>query len=137
MILLPLHIAFIIGTLLLVLYTDEQALMWMLGKKRVLNEKSVRLLHHAIATGLALLLITGGLLYSSAAISYLSNPTFIAKMVAIAALIINTYFIGKFSPLATMHSFKELTRSQRLPLFISGAVSVVGWVGAVVSGLLL
>ena len=137
MLLLPLHIICIIGTLLLVAYTDEQALLWVLGKKQRLDERKIMFLHHAIAIGLALLLVTGGLLYARAATRYLADPTFIIKMVAVAALIINTYFIGKFSPLAITHSFKELTPQQRLPLFISGAVSGIGWVTALVCGLLL
>ena len=121
----------------MVLYTDEQAVMWMLGKKQMLSRGRIMAMHHAIAIGLALLLITGGLLYTRAAPEYLTNPVFIIKMIAIAALIINTYFIGKFAPLATEHSFKELSPAQRLSLFISGGISGLGWLTVVICGLLL
>jgi hypothetical protein len=132
-----LHIIFIVITIAMVLYTDEQALSWVLGRKQYLDAKRVALLHRAIALGLAALLVTGGLMYAQAAPAYLSNPTFIVKMVAIAALILNTYAISRFAPVATVRTFKELSSAQRMPLLVSGVVSFVGWAATVLAGLFL
>ncbi|MDB5245335.1 MAG: hypothetical protein JWN90_440 [Parcubacteria group bacterium] len=131
------HLLIVIVTGLLVVYSDEQALMWVLGKKTILNSSRITFLHRAVSIGLALLLITGGLLYIRDVSFYLSQTTFIVKMVTIAALILNTYFIEKFSHIATSRTFASLSKSERLPLFISGAVSAVGWVTVIVCGLTL
>ncbi|MDB5190028.1 MAG: hypothetical protein JWN49_354 [Parcubacteria group bacterium] len=135
--LVTIHLTIVILVGLLVLYSDEQALMWVLGKKSILNRTHITLLHRSVSIGLASLLITGGLLYIQAVPAYLSNQTFIVKMVAIAALILNTYFIEKFSHVATSRSFSSLASSEKLPLFISGAVSFLGWVVAITCGLIL
>ena len=135
--LVTIHIIAVIGTGLVVLYSDEQGFLWMLGKKKVLNQKRVALLHHLVAAGLAVLLITGGLLYIQAVPYYLSDPTFIIKLIAISALILNTYAIERFSKVAISKTFSSLTSSERLPLLVSGVVSVLGWITALVCGILL
>ena len=103
--LVTIHLTIVILTGLVVLYSDEQALMWVLGKRPILSKKKITILHRTISVGLALLLITGGLLYIQAVSAYLSDSTFIIKMTAIAALILNTYFIEKFSHVATNRTF--------------------------------
>lgn len=132
--LVTIHLTIVILTGLVVLYSDEQALMWVLGKKPILSPVRITFLHRTVSIGLALLLITGGLLYIQAVPAYLSDSTFIIKMIAIAALIFNTYFIEKFSHVATSRTFASLETSQRLPLFVSGAISAIGWVVAIVCG---
>ncbi len=131
------HIIIVIGTGLIVLYSDEQALLWVLGKKSMLHPARITFLHRAVSVGLALLFITGGLLYLRAVPFYLSDTTFIVKMTAITALILNTYFIERFSHIAMSRTFSSLSTPERLPLFISGGVSVAGWVTAILCGLLL
>jgi hypothetical protein len=131
------HISVIIVTGLLVLYSDEQALLWVLGKIPVLDQKRVTVLHRSVSIGLALLLITGGLLYIRDVPFYISDPVFIVKMVAISALILNTYVIERLSHIATTRSYSSLTEKERLPLFISGAVSVAGWGIALICGILI
>jgi hypothetical protein len=132
-----LHVIFVIATLLAVAYSDEQALMWMLGKKQTLSPSLVATLHTLVSWGLGLLILTGGLLYFRAPQAYLSDPTFIVKMVAIAALIINTYVIERLAPIATSGPYSAISRSERTKLFISGAVSVLGWATALFCGFLL
>lgn len=134
---LTLHLSIVIALGLLVLYSDEQALLWVLGKKPILNGARIMILHRTISVGLAALLITGGLLYIQAVPAYLSNSTFIIKMTAIAALILNTYFIEKFSHVATTKTFASLKTSERIPLFISGVVSALGWITAITCGWIL
>jgi hypothetical protein len=135
---LDLHLAFIWGTLAVVVYSDEQALLWILGKKRVMNKRLLEWLHALVGVGLAGLLTTGGLLFFVGGYDFLlSDPAFIIKMVFVAALLINGFFISYVNKLATLRSWGELSDAQRMPLLLSGAVSVCGWAGAVICGLLL
>ncbi len=131
------HLIIAIITGLLVLYSDEQALMWILGKKEMMDSRRVHFLHTAVSIGLALLLITGGLLYHASAAAYLSVTPFITKMVVIFALILNTYAIERLSAVALTRSFASLSHKERIPLFISGAVSFGGWATAIICGLLI
>lgn len=131
------HLVIALSTGLIVLYADEQALAWFLGKRELFDPKTTTFLHRAITTGLAALLITGGLLYARAPAAFLSSPLFIVKMVMVFALICNTYFIARFSRIAISHPYAALSGSDRLMLLASGGVSLVGWATAFVSGLLL
>lgn len=135
--LITLHLSIVIATLLVVLYSDEQALMWVLGKKETLSAQSVHLLHNIVTIGLGLIIITGGLLYIQAPAAYLSDTTFLVKMAAVAALIVNTYVIDRLSPIALSRSYASLSKAERIPLLISGAVSVAGWITALVCGYFL
>jgi|GEM_PF-835219 branched-subunit amino acid transport protein len=136
-ILLGFHIAAICLTGALVLYADEQGLAWMLGKKDRLNQNVVHFMHYAVAVGLAAIIVTGAFLLLPRAALYLGNPDFIVKMIAVAVLIINTYFIDRFSEVATRQAFRDVSHTERMPLFISGVVSVLGWATALIGGLLL
>lgn len=131
-----LHVLFIILTLLVVAYADEQALRYLFGKKQ-LNTHSLRVVHYLVAIGLALTIITGGFLYLRAPSFYLSDTTFIVKMVAVAALIINSAFLDRFSTDAEQRPWTALTPGEKRLLLTSGAVSVLGWATAGICGLLL
>ena len=136
--LLDLHVAFVCATLALVVYADEQGLMWMLGKKRVLSERLLEWLHALVGVGLAGLIATGGLLFFVGSYSFLiTDPVFIVKMVLVLALVINAFFISYVNNVATLRSWNELTKEQKLPLLASGAISVAGWAGALICGLVL
>ncbi len=132
-----LHVVAIIVTGLCVLYSDEQGLEWILGKKQTLNAARVDLLHSVVSIGLALIILTGGLRVIPALSYYLAQPVFIGKMVFVLVLIINGFFIGRLSHMATTRTFASLSARERLPLFISGGVSVLGWAGALLLGLAL
>ncbi len=54
----------------------------------------------------------------------------------VLVLCVNAIFIGKLSPLTTERSFEELPGDLRKTLFISGALSLIGWVGAASIGFL-
>lgn len=132
-----LHIIAIFFTGLCVLYSDEQGLMWMLGKKQLLEHDRVAFLHTAISLGLPLIILTGGLLALPSLSYYLHNITFLIKMGFVGALIVNGFFIGSIATKATTHTFTSLTPAQRLPLLVSGTVSVLAWSGALIAGFLL
>ncbi|HVX91409.1 MAG TPA: hypothetical protein VHC20_07410 [Candidatus Paceibacterota bacterium] len=131
-----LHVVFIILTLLVVAYADEQALRYLFGKKQ-LNTNSLRVVHYLVASGLALTIITGGFLYLRAPALYLSDTTFIVKMVAVAALIINSAFLDRFSTDAATRTWDALSAGEKRMLLASGAVSILGWATAGICGLLL
>jgi hypothetical protein len=135
--LVTIHLSIAILTGLVVLYSDEQAFMWVLGKKDVLEKSRINFLHYAVTAGLTLLIITGGLIYSQAAPAYLSIMPFVTKMVVIFALILNTYAIDRFSAVALTRSFASLSSKERIPLFITGAISFAGWATAIICGLLI
>jgi hypothetical protein len=131
------HVTLITLTMLVVLYSDHEAFAWMRGKRLTLDATKVARLHRLVSIGLAGIILTGGYMYSQAADYYLGESTFLTKMTAVAALIINSYFIGKLGGIATTHTFASLSNKQRLPLLISGAVSTLGWLTAITCGLLL
>lgn len=135
--LVTIHASIAIATLLAVVYADEQALRWFMGKTETVKASRVKLLHYLVTAGLALLIITGGLLYKDLATIYVSIPTFITKMTMVLALILNTYAIERFSRVALTRSFASLSPRERVPLFISGAVSGGAWATAFICGLLL
>lgn len=126
-----------IGTILTVLYSDEQGLMWVLGKRELLDPKRVELLHHMVSVGLAGILLTGGLLFIPQASYLLTQTTFLVKMGFVLALVINGFLIGAVSETATHTPFKALSKGQRTRLIASGLVSGAGWAGAFLCGLLL
>ncbi len=122
---------------LCVLYSDEQGLLWMLGKKETLEPARIGLLHDVVSVGLSSIILTGGLMAMPSLTYYLHNPIFLAKMGFVGALIVNGFFIGHIAARSTTHSFASLTTRERLPLLISGAVSVLSWGGALLAGFLL
>lgn len=131
------HVIFVVLSILIVLYSDEQGLMWMLGKKQTLPKKRVEVLHALVSIGLGGILLTGGLMFLDRAEYLLSQPVFIAKMIFVAALVVNAFFIGSISRIATEKPYARLSTAERYRVLISGAVSVTGWIGAGVCGLLL
>jgi hypothetical protein len=131
-----LHIICIIITGLGVLYADEQALFWMIGKKNTLPQGHIDVLHIWVSIGLSAVIATGGLLFLKRQY-LLHDTTFLTKMVFVAALVINGFFIDKLSTTVTNRPFRELSSRERFPLLVSGAVSFCGWAGAGLCGLLL
>lgn len=132
-----LHVVAIICAGVTVLYTDKLALSWLRGKKQVLDTAVIDRAHIAVSIGLAVIIATGGLLFLPRAEFLLTSPLFAIKMCFVLALIINGFFIDKLATTATERPFSSLSRREKLPLFISGAVSITGWVGAIICGLLL
>ena len=132
-----LHVTLVILTGLIVLYSDEQGFMWLFGKKQILPHRQVMLQHVLVSVGLAGILLTGGLMFVDRASYLLHDPVFLAKMVFVLALVINGFFVGRISDLATTKAYKNLSGPERMKVLVSGAVSVLGWVGAGILGLIL
>lgn len=130
------HIALIIIAGLTVLYSDEQGLEWFRGTQKTLSKKRLSLLHSIVSLGLAGIILTGGLVLINEP-EFLADPAFIAKMAFVTALTINGLFIGSLTEIATQKEFANVSRSKKRLLIVSGAISAIGWVGAIICGLLL
>jgi hypothetical protein len=112
-------------------------LLWILGKKETLDRALLSRIHNTIWVGLGIMLVTGATMaypYQE----YLRTLTpFLVKMGFVLALLINSFFIGKHLYLATERPFAMLTKKERLPLFISGTVSTISWIGIITAATML
>ncbi len=132
-----LHVPILLGTLIAIAWADSIAVLWVIGKRGAVSHSRIQMLHRIISTGLASMIITGVLLAYDRLGYLLSEPVFYTKMAFIVALSVNGFLLGRHGKLASTHRFTELSPREKTPLFISGAVSATGWIGAIVCGLLL
>ena len=131
------HVGAIVLTVLFVLYADEQGVQWLLGKKKTLDKRRIEILHAIVGVGISLVILTGGLIAIPRLEYLLTNTTFLIKMCFVGVLVINAFFIGTLARTASEKSFRELPQKERIPVLLSGALSGMGWVGALVCGILL
>lgn len=129
-ILFPLHILTLAFIAWNVFHADHMAFSWTTGKQSKLDAVLVKKYHYRIWAGLLGMIITGLLLFYPEREELLGRPQFYAKMGFVVALVLNSIAIGFLQKRAVEHSYKELSFGQRLPLFISGVVSTLGWLGA-------
>jgi len=125
------HVTTIFVLVPLILYTDYLGTLWVRGIRETLPARTLTLLHRLVLMGLAVMLVTGGILFRDLSAYLLTVPAFYIKMSFVAALIINSFFIGTLMHVAAERSFASLPKRERLPLYISGLVSGVSWVGAI------
>lgn len=128
-----LHLIVLSITAIFILIADHDGFNYMRGKVATLSPKRVQFLHYAVWIGLVCMILTGALLLRDET-DVLEEPVFYVKMLMVAALLVNGFFIGSLSKLSTLHPFAELTQKQKNTLLISGAVSGLCWVGAATIG---
>jgi len=129
-----LHFSAVIFSLAVLVIADVQAFLWLIGKKEVLNARLIKALHILMWIGL-LVTATLGASLAYPILSYLLvHPPFLLKMMFVGTLITNAFLIGAHYTIATERSFASLSSKERIPLFVSGALSTLGWVGAFVIG---
>ena len=131
------HLTVLALTVVIILIADKQGLSWMRGKKEMINPKILHTLHVLMWVGLGLMITTGAIMASEYWEFLITDPAFRIKMVFVGALIINGLFIGGLSQVATTTPFRDLSMARKLPLFISGMVSFVGWIGAFIAANLM
>lgn len=131
------HLSILILTAIAILIADKDGMDWMRGKKETLSEKRVSYLHKAVFVGLFLMIGTGLSMAYNTIEWYIKDPTFILKMLFVATLVINGFFIGAISKVATISPFNKLEIKMKRKLIISGTVSAFSWIGATTCGLLL
>lgn len=134
---LTIHIITALTLIALVLYTDILGASWMHGKKEILPQKRVLILHRTIWIGIAIMIVTGVTMFYPLKDYLLYTPAFYTKMAFLGALIVNSFFIERFMHIALTRPFTSLTKKERLPLLVSGAVSTLSWIGVIASALLL
>ncbi len=131
------HLAFVIVTLLFVVISDGSGFLWLLGIRKTLPAKFIHVMHIIVSVGIGGLLLTGGLMFIERFEYLLQDVVFLAKMALILALLINAFYIESLAKLASSKPFSALTLPERISVLSSGALSVIGWTGALVCGLLL
>lgn len=137
-ILLLLHLVILGVTALCILCADIYATPWLRGKKDTLDKKIVSRVHTTVTIGLIGMLTTGIFLFLPAR-EYLvfQSSAFVSKMLFVFALVLNSFVIEKYMIIATQKKFSETTKDERIVLFVSGAISVISWIGAFVSAFFL
>ncbi len=136
-ILLPIHITILGFTLWNVLKADHLGFNWILGKVKILEVGEVKKYHYRIIIGLGLMILSGVLMFWPMREFLLSRPQFYVKMIFVITLVINSIAISYVQKTACSKTFKSLSLSEKLPLFISGGLSTVAWLGAICGGLYL
>ena len=131
-ILSSLHIAAVIFSFGVIMLADKQAFSWIRGKQVTLDPKRLHLYHLLTWVGLLVLVVTGVIMLWPRADYLLRQPLLIMKMLFVGILLVNAILIGRLMNLAVMRSFASLSKRELIPLFASGAFSMIGWVGALV-----
>lgn len=128
--LVDIHIAAVCYSFGVILLADREAFAWFRGRKQVLDRARLELYHGLMWIGLTAIIVTGILMFLSRTF-LLHDPLFLLKMAFVAALLINGAIIGRLIPIAANRSYASLSRREFAPLAISGAVSTISWLGAV------
>jgi uncharacterized membrane protein len=130
-----LHGLLVTATALFILYTDHKGYQYFTGKVATLSERFVHRSHQLVWAGLLSIIATGALLFSESWQYRLSEPAFLIKMGFVAVLLMNAFAIGSLSRKASTTPFAQLDPNQKKTLLVSGGLSAMGWVGAIVIGL--
>ena len=118
-------------------YADSQAFGWLMGKKDLLLHAHLKRAHNVVGFALVGLIATGLVLFWPMREYLIEQPMFWVKMGFVLALVVNAFAIERLMQLPTRLSFRSLTFKEKLGLMISGGISAVSWLGALVLALLL
>ncbi len=130
------HVTVLIITAILIVIADHDGFRYFFGKQQTLDLVRVKRLHYGVLTGLALMIVTGGIMFADQWGELIDNPAFYVKMLMVSALVANSFIIGNLMHVATIKPFTELSFTERHTLLASGGVSLVCWVGAATIGFL-
>ena len=136
-IILPLHLFILALTAWNIVLADHMAFSWIRGKVNMLRKEETMKYHKRMWIGLIGMIITGVMMFWPMREFLLTRPQFYVKMLFVLGLVANGFVIGKLQHVATKQWYKELTLKEKVPLFISGAVSTLCWLGAAVGGFYL
>lgn len=134
-ILLAIHFFTLILTALCILYTDSLGVLWMFGKKQILDEKRVTLMHTCITLGL-IIMITSGIFLFVRGSEYIVefSSTFLFKFGFVLVLVVNSFVISHLMKYAFTSSFKDVPYKTKIALLLSGAVSTSSWIATTILG---
>ncbi len=130
------HLGFLAVALYGIIAADSQAMAWMRGKVPVIANHHLERTHWIVTAGLVGLVLTGLYLYWPMRAYLYGQPYFLAKMVFVLALLINSFFIERLMPLASQYAHVDLSAAQKRGLMLSGGISTLSWLGATVLALL-
>lgn len=136
-IILGFHLLTLAFVAVTIFQADSLAFSWIRGYEAVIDAEESRKLHKRTWIGLALMIATGVLLFWPGRDYLLTRPQFFIKMAFVLALIVNGFIIGSLQKVATEKSYASLSAREKLPLFISGAVSTISWAGAAIMAFFL
>lgn len=134
---LPFHLGTLAFVVAVVLLSDKEAFAWFRGTKPLLSLGRLRVYHRLMWAGLSLMILTGLLMFYPIAPFLLQNPAFYIKMFFVLTLVVNGFFVGKMLTVASTRTYASLSFKERLPLLISGAISICGWIGAATAAFFL
>lgn len=136
-ILLPLHFIVLGFTAWNVVLADHMGFNWIRGKVKILQSSEVKKYHYRVWTGLVLMIITGFFLFWPLREFLLTRTQFYVKMAFVTTLIINSFVIGYLKETSITKTYASLSFKEKLPLFISGAVSTACWILTAAAGFYL
>ncbi len=129
--LLYIHVGSVAIAIGAVLYADKIGFAWIRGSVATTNPQVVNWLHRTVSVALCCIVVSGLMLAWPAREYLLSQPLFLLKMLFVAGLVVNSFFIGKLKDISIHQPFSSVPESERRALFVSGAVSTVCWFGAI------
>lgn len=134
---LPVHLGAFFTGITGVVISDLHAAWWVVKRSVHLPYRRMVRLHHWVGLAVTASVVSGAIMAWPVRDYLLGEPSFQVKLLFVFALIVNAVFIGRHTQIASTRTFGELTSRERLPLFISGAVSSLAWIGTVIAALLL
>lgn len=127
---LTVHVTAVMMTLAIVIIADLHGFLWLIGKKETLPKARMELFHKLIWVGLGVTMFAGFMMFTSYPDYLLSLWAFRFKLLFVAVLVINAFFIDKHLGIASEMPFGAVPSADKKALMVSGAVSTLCWVGA-------
>lgn len=124
----PLHFIVLGFTAWNVVLADHMGFTWIQGKAKTLNANNVKKYHYRVWTGLGLMILTGFFLFWPLREFLLTRTQFYVKMAFVTTLFINSFIIGYLKETAITKTYASLSLKEKLPFFISGALSTACWI---------
>jgi len=125
-----LHILSLAITVPGIAYADHQGFLWLRGTLETLNKNTVRRAHRWVGVGLGMLIGSGFFLFWPMREYLLATPAFYIKMAFVITLLCNSFVIERLMTIATTRPFASLSLPEKTPLYASGALSTLCWLGA-------
>ena len=95
------HLIILLATVVVILFADHEGLSYVRQKKMVLSKKIVTVTHRLVWVGLVGMIASGALLVATEEAEVLQETAFYIKMGFVLTLVINGFFIGTLSRVAT------------------------------------
>ncbi len=135
MALVSIHLAILVATVCVILIADHQGVQYFRGKRATISLRFITWTHRLIWLGLLGMIVTGIFLVAPAWDYFSTQPEYWLKMFFVVVLVINAIAIGQLSRHATSTPYQSLPSRVQKKLLLSGAVSSLSWIGAIVIGL--